>query len=49
MRGLTTKEIAQVQSLSPGTVRNYLSNLFGKLDVRNRSEALVKLNERGFM
>lgn len=49
MRGLTTKEIAQAQSLSPGTVRNYLSNLFGKLDVRNRSEALVKLSERGFL
>ncbi len=49
MRGLTTKEIAQEQALSPGTVRNYLSNLFGKLEARSRSEALVKLNERGLL
>ena len=49
MRGLTTKEIAREQALSPGTVRNYLSNLFGKLEARNRSEALVKLNERGLL
>jgi two-component system response regulator DesR len=45
--GKTNKEIAELQSLSPGTVRNYLSNLFEKLGVRNRAEAVVKLKERG--
>jgi DNA-binding NarL/FixJ family response regulator len=33
--------------LSPGTVRNYASNLFEKLGVRNRAEAVVKLKESG--
>lgn len=45
--GKTNKEIAEEQNLSPGTVRNYLSNLFDKLGVRNRSEAVVRLKERG--
>lgn len=47
VEGKTNKEIALEQNLSPGTVRNYLSNLFDKLDVRNRSEAVIKLKERG--
>jgi len=47
LEGKTNKEIAQVQDLSPGTVRNYLSNLFGKLGVRNRSEAVIRLKESG--
>jgi two-component system response regulator DesR len=47
VEGKTNKEIAELQSLSPGTVRNYLSNLFEKLGVRNRAEAVVKLKERG--
>ncbi|MDF1763664.1 MAG: response regulator transcription factor [Oleibacter sp.] len=48
VQGKTNKEIAETHHLSPGTVRNYASNLFGKLGVRNRSEAVVKLKERGF-
>lgn len=47
VEGKTNKEIARAQNLSPGTVRNYLSNVFGKLGVRNRSEAVVKLKELG--
>jgi len=47
VEGKTNKEIAAEQSLSPGTVRNYLSRLFEKLEVRNRSEAVVRLKELG--
>jgi len=47
VEGKTNKEIARAQNLSPGTVRNYLSNLFGKLGVRNRSEAVSRLKELG--
>jgi len=47
VQGKTNKEIAAVHHLSPGTVRNYASNLFEKLGVRNRAEAVVKLKERG--
>ena len=43
----TNKEIASAQNLSPGTVKNYTSNLFAKLDVRNRAEAVVRLKELG--
>lgn len=45
--GKTNKEIARQQDLSPGTVKNYTSNLFSKLGVRNRAEAIVRLKELG--
>jgi DNA-binding NarL/FixJ family response regulator len=37
--GMTNREIAEVLHLSPGTVRNYVSNILSKLDVANRAEA----------
>ena len=46
-KGRTNKEIARLQNLSPGTVKNYTSNLFSKLGVRNRAEAIVRLKELG--
>ena len=42
--GKTNKEIALSLHLSPGTVKNYTSNVFKKLGVRNRSEAIIKLS-----
>ncbi len=45
--GKTNKEIANQQNLSPGTVKNYTSNLFSKLGVRNRAEAVIRLKELG--
>lgn len=38
-QGLSNKEIARVLFMSKHTVRNHLSNIFGKLDVRNRTSA----------
>ncbi len=39
--GLNNKEIAEKLFLGEGTVRNYISNLLTKLDLRNRTELAV--------
>lgn len=39
--GKSNKEIAQSLHLSQGTVRNHLSNIFCKLDVRDRTQAAL--------
>lgn len=40
--GRSNKQIAVELKLSEGTVRNYLSNVFGKLKVENRIEAVCR-------
>lgn len=45
LKGKTNQEIAEDLFLSTGTIKNRMSALFRKLNVRNRTEALVKLNE----
>jgi DNA-binding NarL/FixJ family response regulator len=40
--GLANKEIADRLSLSPGTVRWHLENIYGKLHVHSRMEAVLK-------
>lgn len=47
--GYTTEEIAKKLHLSPGTVRNYMSDILNKLQVRNRIEAIAKVEEKGWM
>jgi two-component system response regulator DevR len=44
-RGKTNHEIAQVLHLGEGTVRNYVSNILGKLNVANRAEAAAHATE----
>lgn len=39
MEGQTNKQIGDEMFLSHGTIRNYVSNILGKLQVHNRSEA----------
>ncbi|SDA14654.1 DNA-binding response regulator, NarL/FixJ family, contains REC and HTH domains [Ruminococcus sp. YE71] len=39
--GLSNKEIAQLLYLSEGTVRNYMSDIFLKLDVRDRTQLAI--------
>ncbi|MFN2203659.1 MAG: response regulator [Caldilineaceae bacterium] len=46
-QGLTNSAIAEKLVLSPKTVRNHISNIFGKLQVANRNEAIVKAREAG--
>lgn len=45
--GKQNKEIAACLGLSPGTVRNYTSTLFEKLGVRDRAQAIRRLQELG--
>jgi len=40
-KGLSNKEIAEQLFLSEGTVRNYLSNVLDKLDLRDRTQLVV--------
>lgn len=40
-KGMNNKEIAQTLFLSEGTVRNYLSNLLDKLDLRDRTQLAI--------
>ncbi len=47
--GAPIEEIARRASLSPGTVRNYLSNAVAKLDAANRHEACAKARRLGWI
>jgi DNA-binding NarL/FixJ family response regulator len=41
-QGLSNKAISERMYLSLGTVKNYISNIYSKLDVKNRSSAIMK-------
>jgi two-component system response regulator DesR len=45
----TVSDIASVLSLSPGTVRNYLSAAIGKTGARNRVEAIRAAEDKGWL
>jgi two-component system response regulator DesR len=45
----TVAELAGALHLSPGTVRNHLSAAMGKLDARNRGEAVKVAEEEGWL
>lgn len=47
--GKTTKEIAKELYLTAGTVRNYISTIFEKLEVSNRIEAISLYKEKGWL
>lgn len=41
-QGLSNKAISERMFLSLGTVKNYISNIYSKLNVKNRSSAITK-------
>ena len=48
-RGATNREISETLFLAIGTVKNYLSNILGKLEVRDRTQAALKARELGVL
>ncbi|AZU61302.1 response regulator transcription factor [Neobacillus mesonae] len=46
--GKNTKEIAEELSIKTGTVRNYISVILDKLEVKNRIEAITQFKEKGW-
>jgi two-component system response regulator DesR len=48
-RGETTGQIARALSLAPGTVRNHISAVLGKLNVATRQQAVLLAEERGWI
>jgi LuxR family maltose regulon positive regulatory protein len=48
-QGLSNREVAQRLYLSPHTVRAHASNIYGKLSVRNRTEAVDRARALGIL
>ena len=46
-QGLNNAEIAERLVLSPKTVRNHITNIFSKLQVADRAQAIVRAREAG--
>jgi DNA-binding NarL/FixJ family response regulator len=47
-QGLGNDAISQRLAISPKTVRNHLTNIFGKLAATTRAQAIVRAREAGF-
>lgn len=43
IRGLNNREISDTLHIAEGTARNYISNLYSKLEVVDRAQAIVRL------
>ncbi len=48
-RGRTNNDIAKELALSTKTVGNYVSNIFGKLQVADRAQAIIRARDAGLM
>lgn len=48
VQGRNNAEIAHELHLTPKTVRNYVSTILTKLQVRDRAQAIVKAREAGY-
>src|SRR5215469_9941656 len=48
-RGASNREISDALYIASGTVKNHLSNILGKLGVRDRTQAALKARELGLL
>ncbi len=48
-RGLTNREIANQLHLAEGTVKNYVTNILGKIGARDRTQAALRAQELGLL
>jgi len=46
-KGLLYKEIAEIMTITTGTVKQHVHKIYEKLQVSNKTEAINKLNENG--
>jgi len=47
--GATNREIAERLVISEGTVKNHISNMFNRLGLRDRTQAVMYASERGLL
>ena len=46
-QGATNNQIAEKLVISDKTVRNHITNIFGKLQVADRAQAIIKARDAG--
>jgi DNA-binding NarL/FixJ family response regulator len=47
--GLSNKQIAQALDIAPETVKSHAKNIFMKLEVKTRTEAAIRAQQRGIL
>jgi len=47
--GASNRQVAEKLYLTEGTVKNHMTNILGKLGVRDRTQAVLKARELGFV
>jgi len=48
-KGVSNREIAEALFLAEGTVKNHVTNILGKLHVRDRTQAAIKARDSGLI